>query len=81
MVKSAGAEEDIDGGTLPSTSTGVLEKMADIFNLIMLICAAIGSMAFGVLAAYGIFRMGFAMMRPRRAAAIPVKVSPQLVSE
>jgi uncharacterized protein (DUF2062 family) len=81
MVKSAGAEEDIDEELSPATSTGVLEKMADIFNLIMLICAAIGSMAFGVLAAYGIFRMGFAMMRPRRAAAIPVKVSAQLVSE
>jgi hypothetical protein len=54
--------------------------MADAFNLVMLICAAIGSMAFGVLTAYGIFRVGFAMMRPRREA-IPVKVSPQLASE
>jgi hypothetical protein len=79
-VKSAGAEADIDEELSPATSTGVLKKMADVFNLIMLICAAIGSMAFGVLAAYGIFRIGFAMMRPRRAG-IPVKVSPQLVSE
>jgi hypothetical protein len=54
--------------------------MADGFNLVMLICAAIGSMAFGVLTAYGIFRVGFAMMRPRRSA-VSVKVSPQLASE
>jgi len=39
--------------------------MADLFNLVMLVCATIGSMALGVLAAYGIFRIGFAMMRPR----------------
>jgi hypothetical protein len=54
--------------------------MADAFNLVMLICAAIGSMAFGVLTAYGIFRVGFAMMRPRREV-VPVKVSAQLASE
>ena len=54
--------------------------MADAFNLVMLICAAIGSMAFGVLTAYGIFRIGFAMMRPR-TTAVPVKVSAQLASE
>lgn len=35
-------------------------------DALMLVCAAVGSMAFGVLAAYGIFRVGFAMMRPRR---------------
>jgi len=46
----------------------------------MLICAAIGSMAFGVLTAYGIFRIGFAMMRPRRTV-VAVKVATQLVSE
>ena len=53
--------------------------MADLI-MIMLICAAIGSMAFGVLTAYGIFRIGFAMMRPRRAV-VPVKVTAQLASE
>ena len=46
--------------------------MADLFNLMMLICAGVGSMAFGVLAAYGVFRSGFAMMRPRQPA-LPVK--------
>lgn len=39
--------------------------MADLLNLVMLVCASVGSMAFGVLVAYGVFRMGFAMMRPR----------------
>lgn len=40
--------------------------MADILNLLMLICASVGSMAFGVLGAYGIFRVAFALMRPQR---------------
>jgi hypothetical protein len=40
--------------------------MSDLLNVVMLVCATVGSMAFGVLAAYGIFRVSFAMMRPRR---------------
>jgi hypothetical protein len=36
----------------------------------MLVCAAVGSMAFGVLAAYGVFRIGFAMMRPQKPLAL-----------
>jgi hypothetical protein len=40
--------------------------MAGLINLVMLACAILGSMAFGVLAAYGVFRVAFAMMRPRR---------------
>jgi hypothetical protein len=45
--------------------------MEDGINLVMLICASIGSMAFGILAAYWILRTGFAMMRPRpRSAAV-----------
>jgi hypothetical protein len=54
--------------------------MADALNLVMLVCAAIGSMAFGVLTAYGIFRVAFALMRPR-AAQVPLKVRAQLASE
>jgi hypothetical protein len=50
--------------------------MADALNLGMLVCATVGSMAFGVLAAYGIFRAGFALMRPR-TQAIPVKTQPE----
>lgn len=56
------------------------KNMADVFNLVMLVCAAAGSMAFGVLTAYGIFRVGFAIMRPRRVPAA-VKVQTQLASE
>lgn len=41
-------------------------------DLLMLICASLGAMAFGVLTAYGIFRCAFALMRPRRQG-VPVK--------
>jgi hypothetical protein len=51
--------------------------MADILNLVMLVCASIGSMAFGILAAYGILRTGFALMRPQRRA-VAVKTRPQV---
>jgi hypothetical protein len=54
--------------------------MADLLNLTMLVCAAVGSMAFGVLTAYAIFRAGFALMRPRREPA-PVKVRAALAPE
>jgi hypothetical protein len=50
--------------------------MADLMNLTMLICASVGSMAFGVLTAYGIFRGGFALMRPQKRQAA-VKTQPQ----
>jgi hypothetical protein len=45
-------------------------------DLIMLIGATVGSMAFGVLTAYGIFRAGFAVMRPRQPRAA-VKTQPE----
>jgi hypothetical protein len=51
--------------------------MSDLLNLIMLICAAVGSMAFGVLAAYAIFRIGFYLMRPQRPTVHPVKTHPE----
>jgi len=50
--------------------------MADSLDLAMLVCASIGSMAFGVLAAYGIFRVAFAAMRPQPRVA-PVKSQPE----
>jgi hypothetical protein len=40
--------------------------MTDLVNFIMLIAASIGSLALGVLAAYGLLRGGFALMRPQR---------------
>jgi len=39
--------------------------MTDLLNFVMLIAASVGSMAFGVLAAYGVLRAGFALMRPQ----------------
>lgn len=51
--------------------------MADLLNLVMLICACVGSMAFGILAAYGILRAGFALMRPQPRPVV-VKTSPQI---
>ncbi|HKF49150.1 MAG TPA: hypothetical protein VKB38_17460 [Terracidiphilus sp.] len=43
-----------------------------MMDLAMLVCASVGSMAFGVLTAYGIFRGAFALMTPRPRVA-PVK--------
>jgi hypothetical protein len=50
------------------------EAMADWMNLAMLLCAAAGSMAFSLLAAYGILRAGFVLMRPQRR---PAAMKPQ----
>jgi hypothetical protein len=43
--------------------------MADLLNLAMLMCATLGAMAFGILAAYAVLRVCFACMRPRKAPA------------
>jgi hypothetical protein len=51
--------------------------MVDLLNLAMLICATVGSMAFGILAAYGILRAGFGLMRPQSQRAV-AKVTPQV---
>ena len=49
--------------------------MTDLVNFVMLIAASIGSMAFGVLAAYGLLRAGFALMRPQRhSVAVKTRV-------
>lgn len=44
--------------------------MENLLNLAMLVCASVGSMVFGILAAYGILRVGFALMRPQQAVRI-----------
>jgi hypothetical protein len=49
---------------------GRAEKMTDLVNLLMLIAASLGSMAFGVLAAYGVLRAGFALMRSQQQGAV-----------
>jgi len=43
--------------------------MTDLWNLAMLVSASILSLAFGILAAYGLLRGGFALMRPRQERA------------
>jgi hypothetical protein len=50
--------------------------MENLMNLAMLFCASVGSMAFGILAAYGILRAGFALMRPQQRSAA-VKPQPE----
>jgi hypothetical protein len=50
--------------------------MAGLLDLVMLICASAGAMAFGILAAYAILKIGFAWMRPRRHPAA-VKPEPE----
>ena len=50
--------------------------MADLLDLAMLICASVGAMAFGILAAYAILRAGFTLMRPQRRGAA-VKAQPE----
>lgn len=51
--------------------------MTDLLNMLMLVCAAVGSMAFGVLAAYGIFRTTFGLMRPHQDEPVPAKARPE----
>jgi hypothetical protein len=51
--------------------------MANLLDLAMLICASAGAMGFGILAAYGILRAGFALMRGQRREA-PVKPQPEI---
>ncbi len=50
--------------------------MTGLLNFTMLICATIGSMAFGILAAYWILRTGFALMRPQRQRTV-MKTQPE----
>jgi hypothetical protein len=44
--------------------------MTDVLSVVMLVAASIGAMAFGILAAYGILRVGFALMRPREQRVV-----------
>ncbi|HUX43547.1 MAG TPA: hypothetical protein VMV57_02235 [Terracidiphilus sp.] len=38
--------------------------MADLTNLVLLVCASLGALVLGVLSAYGAVRLTFALMRP-----------------
>jgi hypothetical protein len=44
--------------------------MTDLVNFVMLIAASMGSMAFGVLAAYAVLRAGLALVRPRHEGVV-----------
>jgi hypothetical protein len=51
--------------------------MANMLDLLMLILASAGALVFGILSAYWILRVGFALMRaPQRRT--PVKAQPQV---
>ena len=49
-----------------------------MLDLAMLVCATVGSLAFGILAAYGVLRVGFSLLRPQRRPA-PVKAQEAVV--
>ncbi len=51
--------------------------MAGMLDLVMLICASAGAMAFGILAAYAILKIGFLFLRPRTRPA-GVKAEPEI---
>ena len=48
-----------------------------VVDLAMLICASVGSILFGILAAYGILRVGFGLMRPP-ARRVAMEQQPQV---
>ena len=50
--------------------------MANLLDLAMLILATLGALAFGILAAFAILRVGFALMHPPRRPAL-MKTQPQ----
>jgi hypothetical protein len=52
--------------------------MTNFLDLAMLICASIGAMAFGVLAAFLTLRVVFWLMRPSLRSAAPVEPQPEV---
>jgi hypothetical protein len=51
--------------------------MTDLLNFAMLICASVGSMGLGILAAYWVLRGCFALMRPR-TGRMPMKAQTEV---
>ena len=49
--------------------------MTGLVDFGMLIAVSVGSMAMGVLAAYGVLRAGFALMRPQRQLTVKGEAS------
>jgi len=52
--------------------------MTDWVNGTMLVCACVGSLAFGILSAYAMLRAGFGLMA-RPAKQVTLGVSPRIV--
>ena len=50
--------------------------MTSLLDFVMLICASLGAMAFGILMAFFILRAGFALLRPQHRQT-PVKPQPE----
>jgi predicted membrane protein len=55
--------------------------MANLLDLAMLILASLGALAFGILTAYALLRVVFALMRaPRRSALLKTQTEAARVS-
>ena len=53
--------------------------MMDTLNLVMLVCASVGSLALGVLSAYAVLRGAFALMRPQPKLMVKPQTEPASV--
>jgi ABC-type spermidine/putrescine transport system permease subunit II len=60
------------------TQSTKVESMADWLSLVMLVGASIASLAFGVFAAYGILRAGFALIRPRPQVVVKAQARAEM---
>jgi len=61
--------------------TGEAVAMANLLDLAMLILASLGALAFGILTAYAILRVVFALMRaPRRPALVKTQTQTARIS-
>ena len=50
--------------------------MGNLVDTVILVCALVGALAFGILTAYAILRLCFVLMRPSRPSAA-VKPEPE----
>jgi hypothetical protein len=55
--------------------------MQDAINLLMLTCASLAALAFGVLLAYGVCRTGFALIRMHARSVASQAAQPEPQSE
>ena len=59
--------------------SGQKKDMQEAVNTLMLICAALASLAFGVLVAYGVCRMAFARLRQHAGSVAAQRAKAQMV--